>query len=167
MLSLESELHLHYSDYQTSYSTSTLDCLLSLYSYCLMVPIYNSCSLVLSSCLKWNIKSSRVINIKQHHQSKEACAVAASSESDKQICYKVITISVWCSVCYMTGKCKTISKSGNLRGSLVQRNKLMPRSLYRTDSLATVSKELSKYKLDLVRVQGVSQDSGDIKPPGK
>jgi hypothetical protein len=41
------------------------------------------------------------------------------------------------------------------------------RSLYRAGSLATVSKELSKYKLDLLRVQEVGWEGGDTEPEGK
>jgi exonuclease III len=40
------------------------------------------------------------------------------------------------------------------------------RSLYRAGSLMTVSKELSKYKLDLVGVQEVRWDRGGTKPAG-
>jgi hypothetical protein len=39
-------------------------------------------------------------------------------------------------------------------------------SLYRVGSLMTVSRELSKYKLDLVGVQGVIWEGGDTKPAG-
>jgi hypothetical protein len=35
------------------------------------------------------------------------------------------------------------------------------KNLHRTGSIVTLSKELSKYKLDLVGVQEVSRDSGD------
>jgi hypothetical protein len=38
------------------------------------------------------------------------------------------------------------------------------RSLYRADSLVTVSKEPSKYKLDLVGVQEVRWEGGGTKP---
>jgi hypothetical protein len=39
-------------------------------------------------------------------------------------------------------------------------------SLYGSGSLETGSKELSKYKLDLVGVQEVRWEGGDIKPAG-
>jgi hypothetical protein len=39
--------------------------------------------------------------------------------------------------------------------------------LYRTDSLVTVPKELSKYKLDLVGVQEVRWEGDDTEPGGK
>jgi exonuclease III len=38
------------------------------------------------------------------------------------------------------------------------------RSLYRADSLLSVSKELSKYKLDLLEVQEVRWEGGGIEP---
>jgi hypothetical protein len=38
------------------------------------------------------------------------------------------------------------------------------RSLYRAGSLVTVAKEISKYELDLVRVQKVRWDRGSIDP---
>jgi exonuclease III len=41
------------------------------------------------------------------------------------------------------------------------------RSLYRAGSLMTVSKELSKYKLDSVRVQEVRWDRGGTEPAGE
>jgi hypothetical protein len=41
------------------------------------------------------------------------------------------------------------------------------RSLYRATSLVTVSKELSKYKLDLVGVQKVRQEGGGNKLAGE
>jgi hypothetical protein len=41
------------------------------------------------------------------------------------------------------------------------------RSVYRACLLTTVLKELSKYELDLVRVQEVRWGRGDIKPEGK
>jgi exonuclease III len=41
------------------------------------------------------------------------------------------------------------------------------RSLYRASSLMTVAKQLSKYKLDLVRVQEVRWDRGGTKPAGE
>jgi hypothetical protein len=40
------------------------------------------------------------------------------------------------------------------------------RSLYRADSLVTVSKRLSTYKLDLVGVQGFGWESSSIEPAG-
>jgi exonuclease III len=40
-------------------------------------------------------------------------------------------------------------------------------SLYRAGSLVTVSKELSKYKLDLVGVQEVRWEGGGTSPIGK
>jgi hypothetical protein len=44
---------------------------------------------------------------------------------------------------------------------------LSKRSLYRAGSLVTVSKELSKYKLDLVGVLQVRWDSSGNKPAGE
>jgi hypothetical protein len=41
------------------------------------------------------------------------------------------------------------------------------RSLYRAGSLMTVSRELSKCKLDIVRVQEVSWEGGGIEPAGE
>jgi hypothetical protein len=41
------------------------------------------------------------------------------------------------------------------------------RSLYRAASLVTVSKELSKYKLDLVGVQEVRWEGGGTEPAGE
>jgi hypothetical protein len=41
------------------------------------------------------------------------------------------------------------------------------RSLYRTGSLVTVSKELSKYRLDLVGVQEVKWEGGGTEPAGE
>jgi hypothetical protein len=41
------------------------------------------------------------------------------------------------------------------------------RRLYRAGSLVTVSKELSKYKLDLVGVQEVRWESGGTEPSGE
>jgi exonuclease III len=41
------------------------------------------------------------------------------------------------------------------------------RSLYRAGSLITVSKELSKYRLDLVGVQEVRWEGGRTEPAGK
>jgi hypothetical protein len=41
------------------------------------------------------------------------------------------------------------------------------RSLYRAGSLVTVSKKLSKYKLDLVGVREVRWDGGDTEPAGE
>jgi hypothetical protein len=41
------------------------------------------------------------------------------------------------------------------------------RSLYRAGSLMTVSRELSKYKLDLVGVQEVRWKGGGTEPAGK
>jgi exonuclease III len=41
------------------------------------------------------------------------------------------------------------------------------RSLYRADSLVTVSKELSKYRLNLVGVQEVRWEGGGTKRAGK
>jgi hypothetical protein len=41
------------------------------------------------------------------------------------------------------------------------------RSLYRADSLLTVSRELARYKLDLVRVQEVRWEGGGTEPAGK
>jgi exonuclease III len=41
------------------------------------------------------------------------------------------------------------------------------RSLYRAGSLVTVSKELSKYRLDLVEVQEVKWEGGDMEPTGE
>jgi hypothetical protein len=41
------------------------------------------------------------------------------------------------------------------------------RSLYRADSLMTVSRELWKYKLDLVGVQEVRWESGGTEPAGE
>jgi hypothetical protein len=41
------------------------------------------------------------------------------------------------------------------------------RSLHKEGSLTMVSKELSKYKLDLVGVQEVSWDRGATEPAGK
>jgi hypothetical protein len=40
-------------------------------------------------------------------------------------------------------------------------------SLYRIGSLVTLSKELSKYKLDLVLVQEVRWEGGGTKPAGE
>jgi hypothetical protein len=41
------------------------------------------------------------------------------------------------------------------------------RSMYRAGSLMTVSKELSKYKLDLVEVQEVRWEGGGTEPAGE
>jgi hypothetical protein len=41
------------------------------------------------------------------------------------------------------------------------------RSLYRADSILTVTEELSKYRLDLVGVQEVRQEGGGTEPPGE
>jgi hypothetical protein len=41
------------------------------------------------------------------------------------------------------------------------------RSLYRVDSLMTVSRELSRYELDLVGVQEVRWEGGGTKPAGE
>jgi hypothetical protein len=41
------------------------------------------------------------------------------------------------------------------------------RSLYRAGSLMTVSRELARYKLDLVGVQEVRWEGGGIKPMGE
>jgi hypothetical protein len=41
------------------------------------------------------------------------------------------------------------------------------RSLYRVDSLVTVSRELSRYKLDVVGVQEVRWEGGGTKPAGE
>jgi hypothetical protein len=41
------------------------------------------------------------------------------------------------------------------------------RRLYRADSLMTVSRELARYKLDLVGVQEVSWEGGSTEPEGK
>jgi hypothetical protein len=41
------------------------------------------------------------------------------------------------------------------------------RSLYRAGSLVTVSKELSKYRLDLVGVQEVGWEGGGTEPTGE
>jgi hypothetical protein len=41
------------------------------------------------------------------------------------------------------------------------------RSLYRAGSLMTVSRKLSKYKLDLVRVQEVRWKGGGTEPAGE
>jgi exonuclease III len=41
------------------------------------------------------------------------------------------------------------------------------RSLYRAGSLVTVSKELSKYRLDLVGVQEVRWEGGGTEPAGE
>jgi exonuclease III len=41
------------------------------------------------------------------------------------------------------------------------------RSLYRAGSLVTVSKELSKYRLDLVGVQEVRWEDGGTEPAGE
>jgi hypothetical protein len=41
------------------------------------------------------------------------------------------------------------------------------RSLYRAGSLVTVSKELSKYRLDLVGVQKVRWEGGGTEPAGE
>jgi hypothetical protein len=41
------------------------------------------------------------------------------------------------------------------------------RSLYMAVLLVTVSKELSKYKLDLVGVQGVRREGGGTEPAGE
>jgi hypothetical protein len=41
------------------------------------------------------------------------------------------------------------------------------RSLYREGSLKTVSRELARYKLDLVRVQEVRWKGGDSEPAGE
>jgi hypothetical protein len=41
------------------------------------------------------------------------------------------------------------------------------RSLYRAGSLMTVSRELARYKLDLVRVQEVRWEGGGTKPVGE
>jgi hypothetical protein len=41
------------------------------------------------------------------------------------------------------------------------------RSLYRIDSLMTVAKEMSKYKLDLVGIQKVRWDSCGTEPAGE
>jgi hypothetical protein len=41
------------------------------------------------------------------------------------------------------------------------------RNLYRADSLMIVSRELSKYKLDLVRVQEVRWEGGGTEPEGE
>jgi hypothetical protein len=41
------------------------------------------------------------------------------------------------------------------------------RSLYREGSLMTVSRELARYKLDLVGVQEVRWEGGGIEPAGK
>jgi exonuclease III len=41
------------------------------------------------------------------------------------------------------------------------------RSLYKAGSLVRVSKELSKYKLDLVGVQEVRWEGGDTEPAGE
>lgn len=38
------------------------------------------------------------------------------------------------------------------------------RSLYRSNSLKTVSREVAKYKLDLVGLQGVRWDKDDTEP---
>jgi hypothetical protein len=39
--------------------------------------------------------------------------------------------------------------------------------MYRAGSLRAVGKEISKYKLDLVGVQGVRWDGGDTEPAGE
>jgi hypothetical protein len=41
------------------------------------------------------------------------------------------------------------------------------RSLYRAGSLMIISRELSKYKLNLVGVQEVRRESGGIEPAGE
>jgi hypothetical protein len=41
------------------------------------------------------------------------------------------------------------------------------RSLYKVGSLITVSRELSKYRLDLVGVQEVRWEGGGIEPAGE
>jgi hypothetical protein len=41
------------------------------------------------------------------------------------------------------------------------------RSLYRAGSLKTVSRELARYKLDLVGVHGVRWESGGTEPEGE
>jgi exonuclease III len=41
------------------------------------------------------------------------------------------------------------------------------RSLYRAGSLKTASKELAKYKLDLVKVQEVRREDGGTEPAGE
>jgi hypothetical protein len=41
------------------------------------------------------------------------------------------------------------------------------RSVYRTDSLVTVAKEILKYKLDLMGVQEVRWDRGGTEPEGE
>jgi hypothetical protein len=41
------------------------------------------------------------------------------------------------------------------------------RNMYRAGSLRVVAEEISKYKLDLVEVQEVKWDRGDIKPAGQ
>jgi hypothetical protein len=41
------------------------------------------------------------------------------------------------------------------------------RTVYSTGSLRAVAEEISKYKLDLVGVQGVRWDGGGIKPAGE
>jgi exonuclease III len=41
------------------------------------------------------------------------------------------------------------------------------RSLYRADSLLTVTKQISKYELDLVGVQEVGWDRGGKEPAGE
>jgi hypothetical protein len=41
------------------------------------------------------------------------------------------------------------------------------RGLYRVGFLMTVSRELSRYKLDLVGVQEVGWEGGDIEPTGE
>jgi hypothetical protein len=41
------------------------------------------------------------------------------------------------------------------------------RSMYRAGSLRAVAEEISKYKLDLVGVQGVRWDGGGTEPAGE
>jgi exonuclease III len=41
------------------------------------------------------------------------------------------------------------------------------RSMYRAGSLRAIAEEISKYKLDLVRVQEVRWDGGDTEPAGE
>jgi hypothetical protein len=41
------------------------------------------------------------------------------------------------------------------------------RSMYRTDSLRAVAEEISKYKLDLVRIQKIRWDGGGTEPAGE
>jgi hypothetical protein len=41
------------------------------------------------------------------------------------------------------------------------------RSMYRAGSLRVVAEEMSKYKLDLVGVQKIRWDGGDIEPAGE